>query len=154
MTQLYGYLRKGWPMSWVHKEAIQGELATKSLEFEFHLQFPCGSPLTALSDFCQLARSGNKCECKQTLKKHVPRLMTSLLMSSPLIIISHRLFQCRYSNPWDVVEKLSFLFLPRHQSAPGARYSCYRHLDEGRGIERPTIPLKQEVDIRISPPPS
>ena len=27
------------------------ELATTSLEFEFHLQFPCGSPSTELSDF-------------------------------------------------------------------------------------------------------
>ena len=88
---------------------------------------PCGSPLTELSDFCQLAWSGNEHECKQTLKKHMQRLMMSLLMSSPPIIISHRLFQCRYSNPWDAVEKLSFLFLPRRQSAPEARYSCYRH---------------------------
>ena len=40
------------------KERKEGELATKSLEFEFHLQSPCGSPLTELSDFCQLAWSG------------------------------------------------------------------------------------------------
>ena len=41
--------------------------------------------------------------CKQTLQKHVPRLMTSLLMSSPPISILHRLFLCRYSNFGDVV---------------------------------------------------
>ena len=44
------------------------------------------------------ARSGNECECKQTLKntwKHAPRVMTSLLMSSPSISISHRLSRCR-----------------------------------------------------------
>ena len=29
--------------------------------------------------------------------------MTSLLISSPLIRISHRLFRCRYSNSWDTV---------------------------------------------------
>ena len=46
----------------------KGELATTSLEFEFRLQFPCGSPSTELSDFRQSTRSGNKCECKQTLK--------------------------------------------------------------------------------------
>ena len=46
----------------------EGELATASLEFEFHLQFPCGSPSTELSDFRQSARSGNERECKQTLK--------------------------------------------------------------------------------------
>ena len=46
----------------------EGELATLSLEFEFHLQFPCGSPSTELSDFRQSARSGNERECKQTSK--------------------------------------------------------------------------------------
>ena len=46
----------------------EGELATTSLEFEFHLQFPCGLPSTELSDFRQSARSGNEHECKQTLK--------------------------------------------------------------------------------------
>jgi len=44
----------------------EGDLGTASLEFEFHLQFPCGSPSTELLDFRQSARSGNK--CKQTLK--------------------------------------------------------------------------------------
>ena len=42
----------------------KGELATTSLEFEFHFQFPCGSPSTELSDFRQSARSGNVRECK------------------------------------------------------------------------------------------
>ena len=31
-------------------------------------------------------------------EKHVPGVMTSLLMSSPPISISHQLFRCRYSN--------------------------------------------------------
>ena len=39
------------------------ELAkSTSLEFEFLLQFSCGSPLTELSDFCQSTRSRNKRE--------------------------------------------------------------------------------------------
>ena len=46
----------------------EGALATASLEFKFHLQFPCGSPSTELSDFCQSAWSRNKHECKQTSK--------------------------------------------------------------------------------------
>ena len=46
----------------------EGELATASLEFEFHLQFLCGSPSTDLSDFRQSARSGNERKCKQILK--------------------------------------------------------------------------------------
>ena len=40
-----------------------------SQEFEIHLQFPCSSPLTELSDFRQSAQSGNEHECKQTWAK-------------------------------------------------------------------------------------
>jgi len=36
-----------WQGGWVKER----ELATTSLEFEFRLQFPCGSPQTELSDF-------------------------------------------------------------------------------------------------------
>ena len=46
----------------------EGELATTSLEFEFHLQFPGGSLSTELSDFRQSAQSENERECKQTFK--------------------------------------------------------------------------------------
>ena len=42
---LQGSLAAGW-----EKER---DLATLSLEFEFHLQFPCDSPSTELADFCQ-----------------------------------------------------------------------------------------------------
>ena len=77
---------------WSHKKkkkktSPDGE-ALASLQFEFHLQLPCGSPSTELSVFRQSAQSGNESECK-----HVPRVMKSLLMSSPPISISHRLFQ-------------------------------------------------------------
>ena len=84
----------------------EGELATTSLEFKFNLQFPCGSPSTELSDFRQSARSGNEHKCKQTLEnkwKHVSRVMTSLLMSSPPISISHR-----HLNSRDVVALFPF----------------------------------------------
>ena len=60
--------------AWWEKE---GELATTSLEFEFHLQFPCCSLSTELSDFRQSARSGNERECKQTLKNTCQEVMTS-----------------------------------------------------------------------------
>ena len=43
-------------------------LATTSLVHEFHLQFPCSSLSTELSDFHQLAQRGHERECKQTLK--------------------------------------------------------------------------------------
>ena len=93
----------------------EGELVTTSLEFEFCFQFPCGSPSTELSNFRQSARSGNERECKQTFKgtwKHAPRVMTSLLMSSPPISISHRSFRCRYSNSRDVVASSPSLLRP------------------------------------------
>ena len=57
---LRGALSAGWEE--------EGELETTSSELEFHLQFPCGSPSTKLSDFCQSAQSGNELEYKQTLK--------------------------------------------------------------------------------------
>ena len=37
------------------------------------------------------------------IEKHVPKVMMSLLVSSPPISISHQLFQCGYSNSRDVV---------------------------------------------------
>ena len=52
----------------VARREKEGALAFTSLKFEFHLQFPCGSPSTELSDFRQSGRSGNEHKCKQTLK--------------------------------------------------------------------------------------
>ena len=46
----------------------EGELANTSLEFEFHLQIPCGSRSTEVSDFRQSARSGNERECNKHWK--------------------------------------------------------------------------------------
>ena len=48
--------------------------------------------------------------------KHAPWVMTSLLMSSPSISNSHRLFQCRYSNSRDVAASS-----PPSVSRPAAR---------------------------------
>ena len=58
---LWGALAVGWEK--------EGKLTTMSQEFEIHLQFPCSSPLTELSDFRQSAQSGNEHECKQTWAK-------------------------------------------------------------------------------------
>ena len=85
----------------------EGKLATTSLE----LQFPCGSPSTELLDFRQSAQSGNERKCKQTLKARA-KVMTSLLMSSPPISISYRLFRRRHSNFRDVVAKKALLLFP------------------------------------------
>ena len=69
------------------------------------------SPVAPRRLSCQI--STNQCEAeksanvnehwKKTNKKNVPRIITSLLMSSPPIRISHRLFRCRYSNSRNVV---------------------------------------------------
>ena len=81
----------------------KGELATStSPEVEFHFRFPCGSLSTELSDFHQSARSG----------KHVPRVMTSLLMSSPPIRISQQTFSMQIFKFQGRSCKLSFLFPP------------------------------------------
>ena len=94
---LQGALVVGWKK--------EGGLATTSLElFEFHLQFLCGSTSTELS----INLSANQCEPERAqmwtnIEQHVPRAMMSLLMSSPPISISHRLFRCRYSNSRDVI---------------------------------------------------
>ena len=73
---------------------------------------------------------------KRTLKNtwnHVPRVMTSLLKSSPPISISHRLFRCRYwnsrevvasspspsfSRPRELTSRLAFWFLRRRKTIP------------------------------------
>ena len=85
-----------------------GELATMSLEFEFHLQFPCDSPSTKLSDFRQSARSRNEHECKQTLKNIINVISTNQHFTD----ILHRLFRYR-----EVAISPSF-FPPRSQNAP------------------------------------
>ena len=81
---------------------VCGEATSTSPEVEFHFRFPCGSLSTELSDFHQSARSG----------KHVPRVMKSLLMSSPPIRISQQTFSMRIFKFQGRSCKLSFLFPP------------------------------------------
>ena len=80
------------PVNWQEKE---GELATVSLEFEFHLH----SPVAPRRLSCQISANQHKAETSLKVKNHrktCARAMTSLLMSSPPISISHQLFWCRY----------------------------------------------------------
>ena len=44
----------------------EGELATTSLEFEFHLQFPCGFPSTELLD----SANQREAETRANVNKH------------------------------------------------------------------------------------
>ena len=99
--------------AWWEKE---GELATTSLEFEFHLQFPCGFPSTELSDFRQSARSGNEGECN--MEKHVPRgndIITNVISANQHFASTFlmQIFKIQRRSC-----KLSFLFPPRRQSVP------------------------------------
>ena len=92
----------------------------------FHLQCPGGSPSIELSGFIQSARRGNERECIRNIEKHVPRVLTSLLMSSPPISTSHRHFRCRSIFKFQRRScKLSYLFPPRHQSAPESLLAGY-----------------------------
>ena len=78
----------------------------------WNLSFTSNFPMAPHRLSCQISTNQPKAgtgqgECKQTLKnmfKHVPRALTSLLMSYPPITISYRLFRCRYSNSRDVAE--------------------------------------------------
>ena len=92
------------------------ELATTSLEFESHLQFPYSSQSTELSDFRQSARSGNKRGSKQTLNNTSQGLIMTLLMS----ISANQHFALPFSMQIFKFQsgscKLSFLFPPHHQS--------------------------------------
>ena len=118
-----------------HQDALlagpeeEGEIATTSLEFESHLEFPCGSLSTELSDFCQSAQSEKEYECKQTLKKKVPRVVTSIVVSSTAFnqhLASTSLMQIFKFQRRSC--KLSYLFLPHCQSAPESLLTSYTML--------------------------
>ena len=67
------------------------------------------------------------------IEKHVPRVLTSLLMSSPPISILHQLFWRRYSNSRDVVASSPFLF-------------CHAY----RAPKRACLPPKAVIDVTMS----
>ena len=107
-------LRASFPgrsLAWREKE---GQLATTSLELEFHPQLPCGSPSTKLSDFRQLARSGNECECEQTSAKGND-VITNVISANRHFVSS---FSMQIFKFWRRSCKLSLLFPPRRQSVP------------------------------------
>ena len=74
-TRVLGYVHT-LPDSLVSEQAVrgalaagrekEGELATTSLEFEFHLQFPCDSPSTELSD----SANQREAETSANVNKH------------------------------------------------------------------------------------
>ena len=97
------------------------ELATTSLEFVLHLQFPCGSSLTELSDFCESVQSRNECECTQTLARYMPRIKPSppISINFPLTF-SLQIFQFQRRSC-----KHSFLLSLHCHSTPGSLLAGY-----------------------------
>ena len=70
---------------------------------------------------CQISANHREEETSSNvtnIERHVPRVMTSLLMSSPPISISHRKSSMHIFNFHRRSCKLYFLFSPRRQSAP------------------------------------
>ena len=97
-------LRASSPGNLAEGREIKEELATTSLELI--LNSTSNSPVVPRRLSCQLSHNQHEAETSANVNKnwkHVPRVMTSLLMSSPPISISHRLFRCRHSNSRDVV---------------------------------------------------
>ena len=98
------------------------------MEFEFHLQSPCGSPSTQLWDFRQSTRSGNERKCK---KKHWKArangndFITNVISANQHFAstLSMQIFNFQKRSC-----KLSFLFPPRRQSGPESLLAGYYFL--------------------------
>ena len=81
----------------------RGEKRNESLQLRlWNLNSAPNSPMAPLRLSCQISANQHKVETNA--KKNMWRVMTSFLMLSPPISISHWLFRCTYSNSRDVVE--------------------------------------------------
>ena len=72
---------------------------TTSLEFEFHLQFPCGSPSTELSDFRQSARSGPLVAKSANFKSQNRVLLAKVVFSPDFWLTSWFLLKQLFLSP-------------------------------------------------------
>ena len=81
----------------------QGGKRKESLQLRpWNLNSISSSPVAPCRLSCQISANQGETETSANVNKHVPRVMTSLLISSPPISILHRLFRSRYSNSRDV----------------------------------------------------
>ena len=76
----------------------------------WNLNITSNFPLAPCRLGCQISANQHR-NVNKYQKKHVPRVMTSLL-SSPPISILHQLFQCRYSKSRDIVASSPFFSCP------------------------------------------
>ena len=113
------YMDKHWPASKLSGAFWRrGEKRKESLQLLlWNLNSACNSPVAPRR--LNEAERGNERECKQTLKRYAPRVMTSFLTSSPHFSVQIFKFQRRSC-------KLSFLFPPRRQSAPPSERPAVR----------------------------
>ena len=89
---------------------------------QLHL-FPCGSPLTELSDFHPSVRSGN--ECEKTLKKTRAKgndIISNVVFANQYFALTFSMLIFKFQRP---SSKLSFFFLPCCQSTPKSLLACY-----------------------------
>ena len=93
------------------------ELAFTSLEFEFRLQFACGSFSTELSDFRQSVRSGNIANVNKHCKT---RALGNDVVTYAISADQHSVstFSMQMFKSQRRSCELSFLFPPRRQSPP------------------------------------
>ena len=81
----------------------QGGKGKESLQLRpWNLNSISSSPVAPCRLSCQISANQGETETSANVNKHVARVVTSLLMSSQPISISHRLFRSRYSNSRDV----------------------------------------------------
>ena len=125
-TRVLGYVHT-LPDSLVSEQAVrgalatgrekEGELATTSLEFEFHLQFPCSSPSTELSD----SANQRDAETSANVNKHwKTRAKDNDVITYDISANQHfaSTFLMQILKFQRRSCKLSFFFPPRRQSAP------------------------------------
>ena len=112
-----GSLRASSPGVLAAGRVKEEKLATTSLEFEFHLKFPCGSSSTELSYFHSLVQSGKEHNVNKHWKTRAKSndIITIVISTNQHITptFSMQVFKFQRRNC-----KLSFLFPPCHQSVP------------------------------------
>ena len=93
----------------------------------------------------QCKAENNENKIYANIEKHVPRVMRTLLMSSPPISISHQLFRCRYSNSRDIVAN------PPSFSRPAAK-APRRAVKKKKDTASPTYPQNNVSRFELTLP--
>ena len=115
-------MTKQYPASKHSGRSDGGQERKESLQLRlWNLNSTFKSPVGSGRLSCQISANHREEETSSNvtnIERHVPRVMTSLLMSSPPISISHRKSSMHIFNFHRRSCKLYFLFSPRRQSAP------------------------------------